>query len=1002
MYRRLRLILLAGVLGTCFATAHAQEPAAGGIRGVVHDKDFDVSLPGVRVSILGLRFSAVTSDQGSFLIEGVPAGSYSLVLIKEGYERLVIPNVRVEAGRLAEVRADLSSGVVEMEELVVTGADLLGDSEIGMLEIRAAAGSFQDAVSSEIISKAGASDAAGALKLVVGASVVDGKYATVRGLSDRYTGTTLNGVRVPSADPRRRAVQIDQFPTGTIDSVTVSKTFTPDLQGDFTGGGVDIRTKSIPEAFTLSASLSTEYNSEATGNEEFLTYKGGGVEPWGFDTGDRDLPSEAKRSLPAFPSFSTNPSQTQRDNALAYDRYARSFAPAMGVTHRAPGANQGLSIVTGNRLPFGDGGLFGVLGALTYTHKYDFYGGAVNNNVAVTDPGQPLGISTERRDSRGTDEVLLGVLGSFVLKPTDTQELSLKLILNQTAEDEARFQVQDPDQVSVQQNQTLRYTERTVASSQLHGSHRMGAGPAGGVSIDWTAAVNFTQQEEPDVRYFRNDLDRSTQTAEMPSDTTEADNTRRIFRDIEEDNLQGALDLTVPFLGIAGKEGRLKSGAFREWSERDYEQRTFTYRFTNRQLGYPSIEDARHNFALARFTAEYPEQLWTDVFTDPGRVGLATNTPPAPNQLVWTLGPVGDDVDYRGDQEIGALYTMVDLPLLARLRLIGGARYETTDLSIQPLPIGANELEAIEVLDSGDRQLAPVSESEAASRVDEGMLLPSLGLVFELAPNMNLRGSWSRTLARPTFREMAPVATEEFLFGDEYFGNPGLTLTEIANYDLRWEWFRRPGEVLAVSAFYKSLVDPIEQISFTVAQRSFIQPINYDRGRVRGIEVEARAPLDFLDPRLSGLTLGANYSYIDSEVEVPAAERLSLAPYDLDQPTRRLQGQPEYLLNLHLTWDHERTGTSVGLFYNRIGETLLTGAARGLNGGNPDVFEQPFSTLDVTFSTRFGGKFALGLKAKNLLRDQRRSIYRTPDGEEALKTERDTAIVYSLSGSVRW
>src|SRR6185369_18035858 len=97
-----------------------------------------------------------------------------------------------------------------------------------------------------------------ALKFVVGASVVGGKYAVVRGLLDRYTGTTLNGVKVPSADPRRRAVQVDLFPTATIESVTVTKTFTPDLQGDFTGGGIDMKTCAIPEGRTLSITTTSE------------------------------------------------------------------------------------------------------------------------------------------------------------------------------------------------------------------------------------------------------------------------------------------------------------------------------------------------------------------------------------------------------------------------------------------------------------------------------------------------------------------------------------------------------------------------------------------------------------------------------------------------------------------------------------------------------------------------------------------------------------------------
>src|SRR6185369_7065936 len=132
-----------------------------------------------------------------------------------------------------------------------------------------------------------------ALKFVVGASVVGGKYAVVRGLLDRYTGTTLNGVKVPSADPRRRAVQMDLFPTGTIESVTVTKTFTPDLQGDFTGGGVDIRTRSVPDGPLLAGSVGAEYNTKASGNDRFLSYPGGGARYLGFAGSERDLPEAA-------------------------------------------------------------------------------------------------------------------------------------------------------------------------------------------------------------------------------------------------------------------------------------------------------------------------------------------------------------------------------------------------------------------------------------------------------------------------------------------------------------------------------------------------------------------------------------------------------------------------------------------------------------------------------------------------------------------------------------
>ena len=200
----------------------AQEGGTGSLRGSVTDKDFEVPIPGVRLTLVEARRATVTNAQGQFVFEGVPAGTYTLTADKDGYERKIVASVSVAPGRLSELRVEMASEVVDMEELVITGADLLSSGEVGILEVRATATVIQDAISSDLIKRAGVSDVTGALKMVTGTSVAEGKYATVRGLSDRYTGTTLNGVRVPSADPRRRAVQMDLFPTGTVDSITVT------------------------------------------------------------------------------------------------------------------------------------------------------------------------------------------------------------------------------------------------------------------------------------------------------------------------------------------------------------------------------------------------------------------------------------------------------------------------------------------------------------------------------------------------------------------------------------------------------------------------------------------------------------------------------------------------------------------------------------------------------------------------------------------------------------
>jgi TonB-dependent receptor len=538
--------------------------------------------------------------------------------------------------------------------------------------------------------------------------------------------------------------------------------------------------------------------------------------------------------------------------------------------------------------------------------------------------------------------------------------------------------------------------------------------------VTWFLARNLTGQDEPDVRFFRNYYDSLTLTSTRPPNSTEAQNTRRIFREIEEENGQAGADLVWPFAQWSDLEGKIQVGLRLDRTDRTYDQKSLTYIFPIQAGNAFTNPVVQQNQAKVQGTATQPDILWTDFFLEPGRIGLSdqlcapgqspyVNPCAAGNQLLWVLTPVGNDVDYDADQTIDGSYAMAELPLVDSLQLIAGLRVEHTELAIDPVGDGGL-VEVIEIQPgSGDRAVIKVNQAEAAADISQTDLLPSAGLIWTVVPDMKLRASWSRTIARPTFRELAPVATEEFIFGDEFIGNPDLVLSDITNYDLRWEWFRRPGEVLAASVFFKELRDPIELISFSASNRSFVQPLNFEKGTLKGFELEARTGLDLFSDRLRGLAVGVNYSLLDTEVDVPAEERESLSAFGLDEPTRRLQGQPEYLFNFNVTYDHDATGTSASLFYNRTGETLLTGAARNVEDGNPNVFEKSIGVLDVTVHQVLrmadrpkGPRLALDLRVKNLLQPDKLTVYRVPSGQEEIKTERETPVRITLSASAKW
>ena len=152
-----------------------------------------------------------------------------------------------------------------------------------LLEERKLAVAAQDSISSEQISKSGSSDAASVVSKVSGASIVEGKFVVVRGLSDRYNTTTLNGADIPTADPYRKSAQLDLIPSTMVDRIVVNKTFTPDQPGGFAGGAVNVVTKSFPAQSFVSLSIGGEYNTQSSLNKNFLSYAGGSKDWLGMD-----------------------------------------------------------------------------------------------------------------------------------------------------------------------------------------------------------------------------------------------------------------------------------------------------------------------------------------------------------------------------------------------------------------------------------------------------------------------------------------------------------------------------------------------------------------------------------------------------------------------------------------------------------------------------------------------------------------------------------------------
>lgn len=931
----LRQILSIFILLTSFVLAQQK----GEITGIVVDGDFGEPMIGANVFIDGTTMGAATDIEGRYTISNVAGGEYTVVFSMIGYAKKSVTNVKVESGKVVKLDITMSMESIQTDEVVIT-AKSVQDSEAGLLIKRQKSVSVSDAISAEQISRTGSSDAADAVKQVVGASVVDGKYVFVRGLGERYSATQLNGAELPSSDPDKKAFQLDLLPANLLENITTIKTFTPDKPGNFSGGIVDVGTKNFPEKFTFSLSTGASYNTQTTGNDGYLTYSGGNTDWLGYDDGTREIPAVLNGDVQTI-----NPvvARFDADKAQQLDTYSKAFNNTMDIGKETAPVNNSFSLSIGNKVATGEESSFGYLGSFTYGRNFSFYENGEIGRYTLT------GVSTEElnnelllNDNKATTEASLGGLVSAAYNITSEHQVGGNVFYSRSGTQTTRYQygkwphqfgVDDPRTVY---NRVLEYQERDIVSYQLRGDHYLPF--MLNSQFDWSAAFATTNQNEPDRRLifsYENPQDDGTTTYNIVG--SNFDDPSRYFRKLTDNANTFQANLAIPFEQWSGLKSKLKIGGYYQESDRAFEERIFSYNIPN-------------NFVINDVNGDLT-QLFSNEYN-----GI-TEVDSSGSRTRYYFGNTIEDIskpknNYDADQTISAYYGMLELPILKNFKLIGGARYEVTEMNV-------------------------VSKDTTKDKglIDEKDLLPSLNLVYQLSENMNLRFAATKTLARPNFREKAPFASKDFVNGVEVVGNPNLKRTLIENLDLRWEWFMRPGEIAAVSFFYKNLRNPIE-IGYdegSTAANQIVTYTNVDLAILKGIEVEFRNRLDYIHPALSDFSIGGNLSLIDSRIDIPTDELASRRAIDSTASgTRDLQGQSKVIFNLDLSYVNYDFGTSVNLHYNIFSERLAQITA----GINPDVYEQPTPTLDLNASQDLPYNFQLKLGVRNLLNAEYKQIYR--------------------------
>ncbi len=894
----------------------------GTIRGKVIDATTGEALIGANVLLSGTTEGTITDFDGNYTFSEVPAGNQNITISYISYETQVYEDVEVIAGDVVILNANLNLDNQQIDEVVIT-ARKREQTEAAVLVMKKKMPSVLDGISSQQISRMGDSNAAAALKRVTGVSVQGGKYVYVRGLSDRYSKTTLNGAEIPGLDPKKNTVQMDLFPSNIIENLMVFKTFSPDLPGSSTGGLVNIVTKDFPDRFTLQFSAELGYNPNVNLRDDFLSYEGGETDWLGMDDGTRLVPGAVKQ----YTEDGQLPYLYQNNDTLAL--ISRAFNTDMDNTRKFSLPDMSYSFSAGNQVDL-FGRALGINVAANYSHKYEMYHNG--DYQKTTDPiniKQP-NFKVAFDDDFGVESTIWSLLGNLAYKLNNNNKIRFTMVRNQSGDASSRFNeglTTDPDTYDVEEK-SLAWLERSITSYQVSGKHVLASLNKG--TMEWMVSNTISTQDEPDLRFFKSDFFEERDPP-MEYELRPNNKSARFYRYMTEKNLDFKVDYTQPF-DLGGRKARVKAGVGYLDKDRDSEEDKYVLDFQG-----AIVFDGMASTALS------PENM----------LGNGKSS-----YLYYTNSLLTDAKNsYRAFETVQAAYGMLDLPVTEKLRIVAGLRVEYSDIFIE------NKVDTVEFPNDVD--------DYDSGGFEEKDFLPSVNLTYSVTPDMNFRAGYNRTLARPVFRELAPYASYDYKENYRMVGNPDLERTMVDNFDVRWEWYPRSGELFSASGFYKHFTNPIELRDVEQAANTEIHIENIGEATLYGLELEFRKRLD-IAVFLSNFSLGTNLTLVHSVVQEDSTKLASAniaiqnSDPDTDQTwpeTRPMYGQSPYIVNAYINYNDRETGWDANVGFNIAGEKIILINKSAI----PHVMEQPFEKLDFNISKQFENGISLKFSAENLL-----------------------------------
>jgi len=886
------------------------------IQGTVTDAKTGESLIGATVHIekAGTAFNTAVKLDGKYLFKDVPAGTYQLQVKFISYQTSKVYTIEASTGKTSILNIALVDNSTALTEVSIT-EHVSKETDNSARNVEKNSNNTLNVVSANSIAISPDVIVANVLSRVSGISIDrsntgDAQHVIIRGMDKQYNTVLINGVKIPSPDNKNRYVPLDIFPADLIEKIEVSKTLTPDMEGDASGGVINLVMKTAPDHLRVEGNFGTGY-SQLFFNRSFSSFDGATVHS--------QAPGE------------TNPGAAAAISAFPYQNVVTKTGNA------APNANA--SVTLGNRYL---NNKLGVVFSGNYQNSYQGNNSFVvvqENTVGpspnINTPNSETAFQSSYNRQYSSQLSRLGTIASIDYKINENNSINLFGTYLQLNEYRVRntqtstysgYSYQGYVATNGVDNLGETRTDlQSIYNITLKGKHKI----LKRFNLDWTLANSEASHKQPDIAEFKTSYQTSPDLAKgqnqpdpnNPSNSVfvtpdiingpvTVGNESRVWTHNTDKDISGYINLHYDTKLFGHTTTFAAGGMFRHKTRDNFVDsyslpNTFIAGTNNAEL-YTTIPNATFDFSTK------PSNALGSSASDPG---------------VYTF-----------EENIQAGYGMIKFAINDHFDFLAGVRVENTDQNyVSNLPA-----------------VLP-GKTATITYID---YLPSINIKYALPHNQAIRAAYFQSVLRPAFADFIPYPEASSDDPNATIGNPYLQHTTINNYDLRYEFFPGVFDEFMAGGFYKELVNPIEKVLQPGASGAtlFLEPENLGDAHNYGAEFVAKK-------FFGNVGVSVNYTYTNSQITTPKDIQVVNMPVSKRDQTRPLQGQAANIGNVSLLYKDQKLGLDAQLALAYTGERIAAVSRYyGL-----DTWEKASTYLDFSAQKQLGKKFILFVKANNLL-----------------------------------